>query len=114
MSEMLTIKGGKYVQVTGVVVIVNDSTDNTSNNSNKAMVNVGTSKSDGNNSKDTIDLGDSGDVSILCVLFTPSISCVYSLSRLIPELRRYRPDKTPLPEYKTKSNPRQLSLKLIR
>ena len=54
MSEMLTIKGGKYVQVTGVVVIVNDSTDDTNNNSNKAMVNVGTSKSDGNNSKDTI------------------------------------------------------------
>ena len=54
MSEMSTIKGGKYVQVTGVVVIVNDSTDDTNNNSNKAMVNVGTSKSDGNNSKDTI------------------------------------------------------------
>ena len=54
MSGMLTIKGGKYVQVTGVVVIVNDNTDDTSKNSNKTMVNVGTSNGDGNNSKDTI------------------------------------------------------------
>ena len=53
MSGMLTIKGGKYVQVTGVVVIVSDNTDDTSKNSNKIMVNVGTSNGESNNSKDT-------------------------------------------------------------
>ena len=54
MSGILTIKGGEYVQATRVVVIVNNSTDDTNNNSNKAMVNVGTSNSEGNNSKDNI------------------------------------------------------------
>ena len=54
MSGMSTIKGGKYVQVTGVVVIVSDNTDDTSKNSNRTMVNVGISNGDGNNSKDTI------------------------------------------------------------
>ena len=48
------MKGGKYVQVTGVVVIVCDNTDDTKNSSSKVMVTVGTSRSDGNNSKDTV------------------------------------------------------------
>ena len=61
ISGMSTIKGGKYVQTTGVVIIVSgvviivsDSTDNINSNSNKAMVSVDTSNSEGNNSKDTI------------------------------------------------------------
>ena len=42
-------------------------------------------------------------VSILCMLFTPSIVCVYSLSRLIPTMQRCWPDKPPSPEPKIKS-----------
>ena len=41
-------------------------------------------------------------VTILCVLFTPSILCIYFLSQLIAKLKCCRSDKTPLPEYKTK------------
>ena len=51
---MPTIKGGKYVQTTGVVVIVSDNTDDTNSNSNTAMVSVGASNSEGNNSNDAI------------------------------------------------------------
>ena len=54
MSWISTVEGGEYVQTTEVVIIVNDNSDDTSSNSNKVMVNVGTSNSDGNNSKDTI------------------------------------------------------------
>ena len=42
-------------------------------------------------------------VSILCMLFTPSILCVYSLSRLIPTMNRCRLDKPPSPEPKNES-----------
>ena len=42
-------------------------------------------------------------VSILWLLFTPSILCAYSLSRVLPKFKCCWPDKTPLPEYKTKS-----------
>ena len=54
MSGMLTIKGGEYVQTTGVVVIINDNTDDTNSNSDKTMVNVCTSNNDGNNSNNII------------------------------------------------------------
>ena len=39
---------------------------------------------------------------ILCMLFTQSILCSYSLFRLIPTMSRYRPDKPPSPEPKNK------------
>ena len=54
ISGMSTIKEGKYVLRAGVVVIVSDNTDNPNSNSNKAMVSVGASNSEGNNSNDDI------------------------------------------------------------
>ena len=49
---MLIIKGVEYILTTRVVVIVNDNTDGTNDNSNKMIVNVDSNNSDGNNSQD--------------------------------------------------------------
>ena len=54
ISEISTIKGGKYVPAAGVVFIVSDNTDDTSSNSNKAMVNVGASNSEGKSSNKAV------------------------------------------------------------
>ena len=50
--------------------------------------------------------------SILYVLCTPSIQCKYSLSQLLPKFKCCLPNKTPLPDYKIKSEIKSTKLKI--
>ena len=50
ISEISTIKGGKYVPAVGVVFIVSINSDNTSSNRNKLIKIVGASNSEGKSS----------------------------------------------------------------